>query len=58
MRIRHRLDAPALEEIKDKVLDHRLTPVIVMAFATIFAVHMSKKDTKIVINVNTTGYPD
>ncbi len=44
MRIRHRLDAPALEEIKDKVLEHRLTPVVVMAFATIFAVHMSKKE--------------
>lgn len=54
MQFKHSFKAPALEEMKDKVRDSKLTPVIVTAVAVIAAVcAISRKpETKITINVN------
>lgn len=53
MKIKHHFQAPAIEEMKEKVRDSKLTPVIVTAVAVIAAVCMvNRKETTININVN------
>ncbi len=53
MKFRHRFEAPALEEMKEKVITSRLTPVVIMAVTCITTVLLvNKKETKVTINVN------
>lgn len=54
MQIKHRFQAPTLEEIKEKVRDSKLTPVVVTAVAVVAAMCLvtKKQETQITINVN------
>lgn len=54
MRFKHRFEAPDLEEIKEKVRDSKLIPVVVTAVAVVAAMCLitKKQETQITINVN------
>lgn len=54
MQIKHRFQAPALEEMKERVRDSKLIPVVATAVAVVFAMCLvtKKQETQITINVN------
>ena len=53
MRIRHQMEAPAFEEAKQEILQHKVTPYVLTVAATLLAVRMvNKNQTPTIIIVN------
>lgn len=50
MKIKERFEKHVREDVKERILDSRLTPVVIMAVATIVAVNMAKKQPTIIIH--------
>ncbi len=55
MRFKHQIETPDLEEVKERIMENRLTPVIAVAATAFFAVMLSNRKTNININITTTN---
>ena len=54
MKFRHQIETPDLEEVKERIMENRLTPIIAVAATTFFAVMLSNRKTQINITITTT----
>jgi hypothetical protein len=58
MKIKERFEKHVSNNVKERIRDHRLTPVVIMAVTTIVVAHtFNNKQTKVII-VNNYGSTD
>ncbi len=57
MKIKERFEKHVSNNVKERIRDHRLTPVVIMAVTTIVVAHTFNKQTKVII-INNYGSTD
>lgn len=51
MKIKHRLEVPDLEEVKERIIESPVTPFVLAAMVALLASRMSSRQVRITVNV-------